>query len=78
MLCPVTALDDMFRIVPAQSDAPVFCTPLGNSINYWTFNSFIKDVIDRTGLVGDKYSTHSFCRGDAHLLLDVDCRIGNL
>ena len=78
ILCPVAALDYMFRIVPAHSYALAFCTPLGNPINYWTFKSFIKDVIDRTGLAGDKYSTTHSIGGDAHLLLDVDCRIGNL
>ena len=63
ILCPIAALDRMFQVIPAHDDAPVFCTPLGNPIIYWTFNKFIKDILDRAGLVGDKYSTHSFRRG---------------
>ena len=63
ILCPVVAFDNMFQVVPAPNDAPAFCTPLGNPIIYWTFNNFIKDIIDRAGVMGDKYSTHSFRRG---------------
>ena len=65
----------MFQVVPARGDAPAFCTPLGNPIIYWTFNNFIKDIIDRTGLMGDKYSTEEV---DAPLLQHAACRIGNL
>ena len=63
ILCPVAALDRMFQVIPADDDAPAFCTPHRNPIGYWVFNNFIKDVIDRTGLMGDKYSTHAFHRG---------------
>ena len=74
ILCPVTALDKMFQVISTADDAPAFCTLHGNPIGYWVFNNFIKDVIDRTGLVGNKYSTHHFAGVHALLLQPADCR----
>ena len=67
VLCPVNALDLMFQMIQMPCDCPTFCSPRGNAINYWTYNNFIKDIIDHSGLNGDKFSSHSFRRGGCTL-----------
>ena len=67
ILCPVSALDRMFHLIQVPSHCPAFCSPSGKPINYWTCYNFIKDIIDRAGLNGDKYNSHSFRRGGCTL-----------
>ena len=67
ILCPVSALDKMFHMIQVPSHCPAFCSPDGKEMNYWMYNNFIKDVIDRAGLNGDKYSSHPFRRGGCTL-----------
>ena len=59
ILCPVSTLDRMFHVIQVPSHCPAFCKPDGKAVSYWTYNNFIKDIIDRAGLNGDTVHTLS-------------------
>ena len=63
ILCPVTAFQNMFSKVTIKSDEPLFSLPSKKCIFYREFQLKIKELIDKTGLNPDNYSSHSFRRG---------------
>ena len=65
ILCPVTALTNMTKCIPAQPNSPAFILPNGKPVTYQLFNNFTKSVINTIGKKGNAYSTHSFRRGGA-------------
>lgn len=68
ILCPVTAILNMCRLVPATSDQPAFLISKHKRIStltYFTFTSKLKSLIALTGRDPDLFSGHSFRRGGA-------------
>ena len=63
----VSTLDRMSHMIQDPSHCPAFCSPDGKAVSYWMYNNFSKDIIDRAGLNGDKYSSNSFRRGGCTL-----------
>ena len=67
-LCPVTAIDHYFQLVPADVNSSFFCVPQGpllQPITFSLFSSFLKETITAIGLDATNFSPHSFCRGGA-------------
>ncbi len=73
-LCPVWALQNMCRLVPAQQHSPAFCNPDGSAISYWQFLNKLKQLIRLTGRDPSVYSGHSFRRGGCTALFDANVR----
>ena len=67
-MCPVWAIKNMIKRVPAPPDAPAFCYSNGFPIMYHTYNSFLKKHIRKLGLSDIGWSTHSFRRGGSSYL----------
>ena len=44
-LCPMWAIRNMIKLVPASEDSPAFCYTSGQPIAYSTFNNFLKSQI---------------------------------
>ncbi len=62
-LCPVWAINNMIRKVPANSVCPAFCLPNGSPITYSTFLASLKMLISAIGKDPSIFSCHSFRRG---------------
>ena len=62
-LCPVWAIRNMIKLVPASQESAAFCYKSGQPIAYSTFNNFVKTQIRKLGMSHDSWSTHSFRRG---------------
>ena len=67
-ICPVWALRNMCKVVPASRESPAFCHKDGSPIMYSTFNKFIKSQIKKLGMSDSKWSTHCFRRGGTSYL----------
>ena len=59
-LCPVWAIRNMIKLVPASQESAAFCYKSGQLIAYSTFNNFLKTQIRKLGMSDDSWSTHSF------------------
>ena len=77
LLCPVAAIDEMIKSIPAGPNAPAFCTAGKRPINYNTYQKFLKEIIDKVGHNSKEFSTHSFRRGGTTFLAQcgVDPRL---
>ena len=67
-LCPVSAINHFFKLVPAPESAPFFCIPSSSGVQPITFSKFtssLKQLISKIGLDEREYSPHSFRRGGA-------------
>ena len=65
-LCPVTAIQHYFQLVPADPNSPFVCAPKGrhlHPITFAMFSSSLKTIIKTIGLDPQNYSPHSFRRG---------------
>ena len=60
LLCPVKALKNMMKLVPAYGNKPAFCHFDGAPISYSTFNNFLKKKIRELGMSDKNWSAHSF------------------
>ena len=68
LLCPVAALDEIVKQIPAGENLPAFCTMGKRPINYNLFQKFLKEMIEKVGYNSKEYSTHSFRRGGTTFL----------
>lgn len=66
-LCPVTAYENMCSMVPANDTDPLFSLPHKKCIVYSQFQSKLRELLQKTGLNSELYSTHSFRRGGTTL-----------
>lgn len=67
-LCPVRIFRKMCKLIPANSDAPLFLLPNNKVITYSMFQSKFRYCIHKIGLSAERFSTHSFRREGATLL----------
>ena len=63
VLCPVTAFENMCKMVPALSLDPLFSLPEKKCITYYLYQTRLRYFIQRIGLNPEDFSTHSFRRG---------------
>jgi integrase len=66
-LCPVTAYDNMLKVVPVVSSDALFLLPNGKPVTYYLFQNKLRNVLNDIGLDSSLYSSHSFRRGFATL-----------
>lgn len=64
-LCPVSAYNNMLRLVPAAPGSPAFILPDGSPIVYKDFHKILRGCLSILGLDAQKFSSHSFRRGGA-------------
>ena len=62
LLCPVWAVKNMLRLVPADKNAALFCFPNGSPVMYAYYQKFLKNCIKCIGFNEANCSTHSFRR----------------
>lgn len=67
ILCPVSAFENLQRLVPAGLDSPLFTFASGKALTYSMFQSKLKSLCSKVGLDPSIYSSHSFRRGGATL-----------
>ena len=61
-LCPVTAIERMFGLVPASS-GPCFRRLDGEAFTYYQFHVLLRQMLLKAGYPAHLYSSHSFRRG---------------
>ena len=74
ILCPVTALKNLFQSNNLSHDHPAFSyTQAGrvSCVTYTTFTTRLKSLLTLAGLCPDLYSGHSFRRGGASFLYNL-------
>ncbi len=67
-LCPVRAYKNMIKLVPGPPMAPAFALPVGSGLQAVSYNQLtrhLRQVLDRIGIGGASFSSHSFRRGGA-------------
>ena len=64
VLCPVTAVRNIFRKVPGPPGQHLFALPNGGSLSYRFFQKKLRQTLETAGCEDvTSYSSHSFCRG---------------
>ncbi|XP_060578252.1 uncharacterized protein LOC132735327 [Ruditapes philippinarum] len=64
-LCPVSAYNNMIKVVPGKANDPLFSLGSNKPVTYAIFMRKLKSCIDNIGLNSEDFSTHSFRRGFA-------------
>jgi hypothetical protein len=66
-LCPVTAYDNMLKVIPGKSSDALFLLPNGKPVTCYLFQNKLRQVLNDLGFDSSLYSSNSFRRGFATL-----------
>ena len=73
VLCPIKAIDNIRRLIPAGPQDHLFQLPNGDgSMTYRRFQNMLRNTLKLLNIPQySQYSSHSFRRGDVHLVFYV-------
>lgn len=70
-LCPVKAISNMYKLLPATPDSPCFIHKSGQPWTYSQYQRKLKQLLQRAGFDSSRFSSHSCRRGGASFCFAV-------